>query len=185
MLTFGLKGDFDRGKQVLRETAKAIELILTKRNLTQISKLAKELKVSKDMYLIGRGFNYPTASEAALKIKEVSYIHAEGFAGGDLKHGPIALIEKDTPTFVFAASDDSEQEILSNAMEIAARGGRIIGIGPKNNKVFNDFIEVPDLPQTSALLNIVPAQVLAYYLALELHCDPDKPRNLAKSVTVK
>ena len=129
--------------------------------------------------------SYATALEAALKIKEVSYIHAEGLAGGELKHGTIALIEKGTPCLVFAPNDETHESMISNAMEIKARGGYMIGISPENSVVFDEWIEVKDIGDASLISQIIPAQLLAYYLAVKKGLDPDKPRNLAKSVTVK
>lgn len=185
LLAYGFNGELEQGRKLLKNASQLVTKILDTANFKAIKTLAKIIAKSSDLYVIGRGINYPTALEAALKIKEVSYIHAEGFAGGDLKHGPIALIDKGIPCLAFVASDESEKEILSNAMEIKARGGFIIGVGPKNNEIFDVFLPVPDSAQISPLLNIVPAQILAYYLAIERNCDPDKPRNLAKSVTVK
>ena len=127
---------------------------------------------------------YATAMEAALKIKEVSYIHAEAFAGGELKHGTIALIEEGTPCIVFV-SEENEKAILSNAMEIKSRGGYIIGVSPKNNDVFDFWIKVPEAYNETPIVQIIPIQILAYQLAILRGLDPDKPRNLAKSVTVK
>ncbi len=143
------------------------------------------LKDTKNMYLIGRGLSYPTAEEAALKIKEVSYIHAEAFSGGALKHGPIALIEQGTPVIAFAPSDETFNDMISNCMEVKARGAFVIGISPKDNEAFDFHIKVPELNGTSPIANIIPIQVLSYYLAVLNGLDPDKPRNLAKSVTVK
>ena len=122
--------------------------------------------------------------EGALKLKEISYIHAEGFSGGELKHGTIALIEEGTPCIVFS-STETEREIISNAMEIKARGGYIIGINHHNNEVFDFFIKVPDVGDLNPVTQIIPIQILSYQLALLRGADPDKPRNLAKSVTVK
>ncbi len=173
------------GYKIIKKVSKEIASSLSKESTNKIQILAKKLKNSKNLFAIGRALNYPTAMEAALKIKEVSYIHAEGFAGGELKHGTIALIEKDTPCLVFVANDATKDEILSNAEEIKARGGYIIGIAPEENIVFDYFIKVADIPEISPIVNIIPIQVLAYYLALERGLDPDKPRNLAKSVTVK
>ncbi|HIH16636.1 MAG TPA: SIS domain-containing protein, partial [Candidatus Diapherotrites archaeon] len=113
------------------------------------------------------------------------YIHAEGFAGGELKHGPIALIEKRTPCIVLAACDETQAEVLSNAMEVKSRGAYIIGLAPQDNEVFDLHLPVPDLGIASAIAELVPVQLLAYYLAVLRGNDPDKPRNLAKSVTVK
>ena len=137
------------------------------------------------MYVIGRAVNYPMALEAAIKLQEVSYIHAEGFAGGELKHGPIALISKGTPCIVLVANDETRHDILSNAMEVKARGGFIIGVSPQNEEVFDYWIKVPDAGNASPIVNIIPIQILAYQLALLRKNNPDMPRNLAKSVTVK
>lgn len=168
---------------LLKETSKEIERILTQ--IKKIKELSEILKKHENIYLIGRGLSYPSALEGALKIKEVSYSHSEGFAGGELKHGPIALISKGTPVIVFAPNDETYDAIISNAMEIKARGGYIIGISFKNSGVFDDYIEVKDLKEASVIAQIVPIQLLAYYLAVLKGLDPDKPRNLAKSVTVR
>jgi glucosamine--fructose-6-phosphate aminotransferase (isomerizing) len=137
------------------------------------------------MYIIGRGLNYPIALEAAIKLQEVSYIHAEGFAGGELKHGPIALITEGTPCITIVANDDTRADILSNAMEIKARGGYIIGVSPENSEIFDYWIRVPDAGDASPIVNIIPIQILAYHLGVVRQNNPDMPRNLAKSVTVK
>lgn len=146
--------------------------------------LALKLKNSSNLICIGRGLQYATALEAALKIKEISYIHAEAFAGGELKHGSIALIEKGTPCIVFV-SQDNEAEILSNAAEVKTRGGYIVGVSPKNNKTFDFWIDVPEQGSENPMVQILPIQILAYHIAVSKGLDPDKPRNLAKSVTVK
>ena len=135
--------------------------------------------------VIGRGPSYPLALEAALKVKEVSYIHAEGFAGGDLKHGVIALIEPGTPCLVLAPNDETYEDIMAGAMQVKARGGMLIGVSPAPHEAFDYHIPVADLGPATAILNAPPAQLLGYYLALLRGHDPDKPRNLAKSVTVK
>lgn len=153
----------------------------TTRNI--IKRIAEKLSHAEHIYLIGRGINYVTAMEAALKIKEVSYIHAEAFAGGELKHGSIALIEQGTPCIVFCS--DNNQDIINNAIELKARGAYIIGVGSERNKVFDEWIKVGDTGDTNPICQIIPMQILAYQLALIRGCDPDKPRNLAKAVTVK
>jgi glucosamine--fructose-6-phosphate aminotransferase (isomerizing) len=137
------------------------------------------------MFIIGRGLSYPTALEAALKIKEVSYVHAEGFAGGELKHGVIALVTEGTPCIVYAPNDETRADIISGAMELKSRGGFMIGIGTENDPVFDIFLDTPDVGNASPLVQALPAQMLGYHLALLRGYDPDKPRNLAKSVTVK
>jgi len=159
--------------------------MLNPRYEAHIQKLAQKLKKTEDMYVIGRGVMYPVALEIALKIKEVSYIHADGLPGGELKHGTLALIEPKTPCIVAVGENGDKESILSNAQEVKARGGYIIGIAPKNDSVFDYFIRVPDVGVSAPIVSIIPGQILAYHLAVLRGCDPDKPRNLAKSVTVK
>ena len=150
-----------------------------------VARIAERIHRAPHLFVIGRGVNYPTALEAALKIKEVSYIHAEGFAGGELKHGVIALIESGTPCLVFAPNDETRTDVLSGAMELRSRGGFIIGVGSQPDAVFDEFVPVPDAGAGQPIVNGLPAQLLGYHAALLLGYDPDKPRNLAKSVTVK
>lgn len=185
LLAYALNGNLDKIKPSLEKAAKEISLMLADENMRRFKKLARKLAKREHIYVIGRGASYPSALEAALKIKEVSYIHTEGLAGGELKHGTIALIEKGTPVLVFAPFDETYDAIISNATEIKARGGVIIGISPKHADIFNEWIELKDLGDATYLTQIIPAQLLTYYLALEKVYDPDKPRNLAKSVTVK
>lgn len=176
----------DEAKEMLHIASQNIKQLLEEHAIKSIKNLAEEIKDQQHMYILGRGLSYATALEGALKIKETSYVHAEGFAGGELKHGVIALIEKGTPCIVFAPNDDTYEEIVSNAQEVKARGGFIIGIGPKNNDVFDRFFETADCQEATLIPQVVVAQLLAYYLALAKGIpDPDKPRNLAKSVTVK
>lgn len=185
LLTFALIGKLKKGQELLLEVASEIERILQPSSIEKIKKVAKKLAAAEHIYTIGRGLSYPIALEAALKIKEVSYIHTEGLPGGELKHGPIALISKGTPCIVFAPKDETYNAIISNAMEIKARGGYIIGVSSVENPVFDDFIKVNDFKEATIMPMVVPAQLLGYLLALEKGYDPDKPRNLAKAVTVK
>jgi len=185
MLSFALIGDMSEGKRILHLIKRDIERITAKESLAKVKKLSKELSKADNIYAIGRGFNYAIALEACLKIKEVSYIHAEGFAGGDLKHGPIALIEKDVPTLVFVANDGSEREIISNSMEVRSRGAKVIGISFEDNPAFHIHLPIAKNGIYSPISAILYGQLMAYYIALEKDLDPDKPRNLAKSVTVK
>ena len=168
----------------LKEIIRNIYYLTSNSARKYTKELAQMLKYSKSLFTIGRGRDYATAMEAALKIKEVSYIHAEGFAGGEIKHGPIALIEKNSPCIVFVPNNNPE-EIISNAQELKARGGFIIGISEKNHAVFDYWIKVLGNDKYSPILKTIPCQILAYYLAVLKGHDPDKPRNLAKSVTVK
>ncbi|MBI4096267.1 MAG: glutamine--fructose-6-phosphate transaminase (isomerizing) [Candidatus Levybacteria bacterium] len=175
-----------QGKNLLLRASENVKEILKEKFEKNLKEVADQLKNKEHIYVIGRGLSYATALEATLKIKETACIHAEGFAGGELKHGVIALIEKGTPCIVFAPNDETYDDIVSNAQEIRARGGFIVGVGPKNNNVFDRFLKTSDVGDATIIPQIVISQLLAYYLALKRGIkDPDKPRNLAKSVTVK
>lgn len=146
--------------------------------------LAEQFKDATSLFVLGRGYLRALASEAALKIKEVSYIHAEGIAAGELKHGSIALIEEGTPVIVFG-NNETRDLITSNAMEVRARGAIVLGIDSERSPAYDYHIPIPELGEAGQLLQILPVQLLAYELALARGCNPDKPRNLAKSVTVR
>ncbi|MFA9289150.1 MAG: glutamine--fructose-6-phosphate transaminase (isomerizing) [Weeksellaceae bacterium] len=151
----------------------------------ELQEMAKKITASNNIFVLGRGVSYAAALESALKIKEVSYIHAEGFAAGELKHGVIALIEKGTPVIIFNPEDETYEDTLSAAHEVKARGAYVIGISSRENAVYDQFIKVENCKDATIIPNVVIAQLLGYYLAIERGLDPDKPRNLAKSVTVK
>lgn len=185
LLAYAMVDNIDEAEQLLKKAAEEVKRLLSDDVLPHIKEIATLLSQSEHIYTIGRGVSYPTALEAALKIKEVSYVHTEGLAGGELKHGTIALITKGTPCLVFAPNDETFEAMVSNAAEIKARGGYLIGIGPKNTPLFDHWIEVKDVGDAQIIAQIIPAQLIAYYMALYKKCDPDKPRNLAKSVTVK
>lgn len=184
LLAYELSGKLEEGVAKLKELIRYIYYLTSEKVHKSILKIAENLRYTEHLYLIGRDSQYPTALEAALKIKEVSYIHAEAFAGGELKHGVIALIEHGTPCIVFT-SEKNEKEIISNAMELKARGAYIIGVGPNNNEAFDAWIKVREAEEANSICQIIPMQILGYQLAILRGCDPDKPRNLAKSVTVK
>lgn len=185
LIAYAMIGKLPKGRTRLLETAAAINDMLNPRYTQFIEVIAERIQESSDLYIIGKGWNYPMALESAIKIQEVSYVHAEGFAGGELKHGPIALIEKGTPCIALVGNDEVRTDIISNAIELKARGGFIIGISPERHEVFDEWIKVPDVDTAQAIVNIIPVQVLAYFLAVKRGKDPDMPRNLAKSVTVK
>lgn len=186
LLAYTLLGKYEEGRALLISTADIVSRLLSNKKFHENLKvIADRIYQMQDIYIIGRGISFPIALEAAHKIKEASYIHAEGFAGGEPKHCEISLISSGTPCIVFVPNDETKTAILSNAMEFKARGGMIIGISPKRELVFDEWIEVPDVGITSAIVQVIPVQLLAYYLALRRGNDPDKPRNLAKSVTVK
>ena len=143
------------------------------------------------MLFLGRGTGYPLALEGALKLKELSYIHAEGYAAGELKHGPIALIDEEMPVVVIAPRDAVFEKTVSNMQEVAARGGQIILIGAREaaeeaSVAIEHFLAMPDMgPNFAPIVYAVPLQMLAYHTAVLMGKDADQPRNLAKSVTVE
>jgi glutamine---fructose-6-phosphate transaminase (isomerizing) len=152
-----------------------------------IEQIVDEIKDAKDIYVLGRSIHYPIALEGALKIKELSYVHAEGIPAGELKHGPLALIDKNSCILVLNPNDSTFEDVKANAHEIKARGASLIGVGslPSDN-VYDQFISIPEVDEVLyPLLEVIPFQMIAYYLALEKNANPDYPRNLAKSVTVK
>ena len=174
--------------QALAEVPRHIATLL--RDEAAYEKLAHELSKARDVLYLGRGINYPIALEGALKLKEISYIHAEGYAAGELKHGPIALIDENVPVIVVAPQDDLFDKTVSNMQEVAARGGKIVLVSNATAERAGCEIEahlpVPTAhPFTNPLLYAVPVQLLAYHTAVFMGTDVDQPRNLAKSVTVE
>ncbi|MGQ0486668.1 MAG: SIS domain-containing protein, partial [Hyphomicrobiales bacterium] len=151
----------------------------------------REIAHARDVLYLGRGINYPIALEGALKLKEISYIHAEGYAAGELKHGPIALIDENVPVIVIAPRDELYEKTVSNMEEVAARGGKIVlmtddrGLGPAAREAFRRIAVPRAHAFISPLLYAVPVQLLAYHAAVAIGTDVDQPRNLAKSVTVE
>lgn len=181
LLAYAEVGKTNVAREILRSTASSINDFLNERYESLIKEVAKTIVDNENLFIIGRGDLYPMALEAAIKIQEVSYIHAQGFPAGELKHGPIALIEEGTPCLVLG----DDLETLSNAVELKSRGARIIGISPHRADVFDEWIKVPDCDGAKSIVTIIPVQILAYHLAILRNLDPDMPRNLAKSVTVK
>ncbi len=153
---------------------------------SKIKHIAKELRDITDIYILGRAVHYPIAAESALKLKELSYIHAEGIPGGELKHGPLALMDSNVYVIIINPGDHTYSDTLTSAREIKARGAKIIGISNKPSDVYDHWIEIPTVDEVFyPLIEIIPIQLLSYYSAIEKNTDPDYPRNLAKSVTVK
>jgi glutamine---fructose-6-phosphate transaminase (isomerizing) len=155
-----------------------------------IAQLAKELAVARDFLYLGRGLQYPIALEGALKLKEISYIHAEGYAGGEMKHGPIALITEQFPVVALAPGDSHFDRMMSNMEQVRARDGMVIAVTDTNEKILagkaDHVIVVPPTSDLlSPILTVIPMQFLAYHIAVRRGCDVDQPRNLAKSVTVE
>ena len=156
----------------------------------QIAAMARDLVGARDFLYLGRGVQFPIALEGALKLKELSYIHAEGYAGGEMKHGPIALIADRLPVVALAPRDGCYERMLGNIEEVRARDGQVIAVVHAGDRAVaskaQHVIEVPACADLLApLITVIPLQLLAYHIAVRLGCDVDQPRNLAKSVTVE
>ena len=172
----------------LKELPKQVQSILD--NKDRITEIAELYKDSDNCLYLGRGYNYPVALEGALKLKEISYIHAEGYPAAEMKHGPIALIDKNMPVVVVATTDKVYSKILSSIEEVRARGGKVIAIASEQNSEIAELVDhVLYIPETIdalvPILAVIPLQLLAYHMAVMRGCNVDKPRNLAKSVTVE
>lgn len=183
----GIKVDKKIIRDITRVPSKIEEAL---KQADYIKKIAKQFKDTKNFLYLGRGLNFPVALEGALKLKEISYIHAEGYPAAEIKHGPIALIDEDMPVVFIASKNNLSQKIISNMQEVKARGGRIIAIVSSDDKEVDKLadyiIKVPDISdELSPVINVIPLQLLAYYIADMKGLDVDKPRNLAKSVTVE
>jgi len=179
------------GKRIVEELAAIPDLVKKTLELApQIKELAEQYKGYENMIFMGRKYNFPTAMEGALKMKELSYIHAEGIAAGELKHGPIALIQDQFPVVAICPSDSVYEKNISNIMELKARQARILAVATEGNEeianIADDVIYIPKtLEMLTPIISVVPLQLFAYYVAVARGCDVDKPRNLAKSVTVE
>ncbi|MCA9381938.1 glutamine--fructose-6-phosphate transaminase (isomerizing), partial [Candidatus Dojkabacteria bacterium] len=179
-------GKHKQAKKDLKGLSSDLEKFFNKKQLTQIRNLAKTLAKKEHLYLLGRGQNFEPAIVGALNIKEASYLHAEGFSAGELKHGVIALISKGTYVIAFVSNDEEKGEMLNAIAEVKARGAKVIGIAEENNNLFDEFVKMPSKNNPAgAITNIIPCQLFGYYIAVARGHNPDKPRNLAKSVTVK
>jgi glucosamine--fructose-6-phosphate aminotransferase (isomerizing) len=156
----------------------------------QVETISEEFKHARNFLYLGRGYNFPVALEGALKLKEISYIHAEGYPAAEMKHGPIALIDEEMPVVVIATKDSSYEKIVSNVQEVKARKGKVIAIVSKGDELIPkmaDFsIEVPETHEAlMPMVSVIPLQLLSYHIAVMRGCNVDQPRNLAKSVTVE
>ncbi|MFC1998079.1 glutamine--fructose-6-phosphate transaminase (isomerizing) [Chloroflexota bacterium] len=185
LLAFAMMNKLDQGVKKLKGLSVGVNGSFTE-NSQKLIVLADKLHEQGNFYYIARGINFAMASEGALKLKELSYIHAEGMPAGELKHGTIALIEEGTPVVAVCPNDETYYETVSNAIETKARGAFIIGVSDKDNEIYDAWVKVPEVEDIFYPLSVVlPLQLLAYYLAVRRGKDPDRPRNLAKSVTVK
>ncbi len=174
----------ERARIRLDDISNAVAAVL--KDTSMIQQIAKKLRDTSDIYVLGRGVHYPIAIESALKLKELTYIHAEGIPGGELKHGPLALMDSNVFVVIINPNDSTYPDTLTSAREIKARGAKIIGVSDINNDIYDYWMQIPNVDELSyPIIEIVPIQLLSYYAAVERNIDPDYPRNLAKSVTVK
>ncbi len=179
-------GKENEGRKNLTLLSGEIEKYLnTKSNHETLKKLAKRLIRAKDIFLLGKYQNFNIIKEGMIKIIEGSYIHAHGIPAGDLKHYAITLMEKEVPVIVAVSEDVAKDDVLNAVNQVKARGAWVIGVAPKSHPSFDVHLPASDTGETSAIMNIIPLQLLAYYMAVELGHNVDKPRNIAKSVTVK
>jgi glucosamine--fructose-6-phosphate aminotransferase (isomerizing) len=180
-----------QGREVVRALARLPELVAqVLAKAPQVEQLAERLQRATNVLYLGRGYNFPVALEGALKLKEISYIHAEGYPAAEMKHGPIALIDDLMPVVFIAPKDAVHQKVVSNVEEVKARGGRVIAIVTEGDTALatlaDQRIEIPEtLDLLTPALSVLPLQLLAYYIAVRRGCNVDQPRNLAKSVTVE
>jgi len=182
------ENDYKKLVQELTDVPDKIGTIL--KSESEIEKIAQTYQHASNALYLGRGYLFPVALEGALKLKEISYIHAEGYPAAEMKHGPIALIDENMPVFVIATKDKSYEKIVSNIQEVKARNGKVIAIVTKGDSVIKNMadhvIEVPDCHEALApLLTVIPLQFISYHIAVLRGCNVDQPRNLAKSVTVE
>jgi glucosamine--fructose-6-phosphate aminotransferase (isomerizing) len=181
----------EQGKEIAQELVKLPEKVREILKLNDfIEEIAERLKEHRNFLYLGRGYNYPVALEGALKLKEISYIHAEGYPAAEMKHGPIALIDENMPVVFIAPKDSIYEKVLSNIEEVKARRGKVISIiTERDDKILRVSDFVIQIPQTiemlMPILTVIPLQLLAYHIAVKRGCDVDQPRNLAKSVTVE
>jgi len=168
----------------LEEASKQVSILLA--DQPHIALLAEKLSNISDIYILGMGVHGPIAAEASLKVKELAYVHAEALPGGELKHGPLALLDSHAHVLLLNPSDSTYSNVIASAHEVKARGAKIIGISDKPSELYDYWVKIPSVaPELFPLLEIIPIQLLSYYLALKKNVNPDYPRNLAKSVTVK
>lgn len=178
-------GQGKAARQAVLALADRLSGYFTSATFGKIRALAQRLKDQDHWFILGKGQHYYIALEAALKIKEIAYKQVEGLAAGELKHGVIALVEPGTPVFVMVGKDQAQADMLAAAAEVKSRGALVIGVSSRPNGLFSEWFRVSDAASATSIGAIIPFQLLAYFLGVELGCDPDKPRNLAKSVTVK
>jgi glutamine---fructose-6-phosphate transaminase (isomerizing) len=182
---------FEAGKRIIEELRRLPDIMRQTLEVNgEVRRIAAKYSHATNLLYLGRQYNFPTALEGALKLKEISYIHAEGYPAAEMKHGPIALVDRETPSVFIMPQGFVYDKVMSNLEEIKARGGPVIAIAAEGDRLVSrladDVIYVPVVEEfLSPIINIIPLQLLAYHIAVLRGCDVDKPRNLAKSVTVE
>jgi len=185
LLAMSLINKYKEAKYIISILSKKLDKYFSDELYEQIKKLVRKIKNQEHFFVLGKGQNYYISLEGALKVKEITYKHFEGFAAGELKHGVIALIDKSTPVFAIVSDDENKKDMLSAVAQVKARGAFTIGIGKEKDVLFDEFISTLDGGLADSIINVIPFQLISYFLGVELGNNPDRPRNLAKSVTVK
>lgn len=188
ILAKNVAGKLSEAKRNIDELSNQLSKYFSTKTFKAVQALVTQIKTQEHLFVLGKGENAYTALEGALKIKEISYKHIEGFMAGELKHGVIALISKGTPVFGIISNDSDSKDLVSGMEQVKARGAITIGIGDKrfkDLKVFDYFLDIPQVKEITNISNVIPFQLISYFLSKELGNNIDKPRNLAKSVTVK
>ena len=186
LLSKAVQNKYEEGQKNLKLLAKTADDFLKDRQMhSSLKKLAKHLAVKKHIFLLSKYQNLQIIKEGMVKIIETSYLHAHAIPAGDLKHYAITIMEKGVPVVFVISNDKVKKDVINALFEVKTRGAEVIAIAFEKNENYDHYIEVPDTGETSAIMNIVPLQLLSYYLGLELGNNLDKPRNIAKSVTVK
>lgn len=186
LISKAVEGKFEKGKKQIKDLADKIEKYLSnKEQRKEIQRLAKNLSHNTDIFLLGKQQNFHIMREGMVKIIEAAYIHGHALPSGDLKHYVITLMQKGIPVIVALSNDKAHNDVLSAISQVRARGAVVYGISPKKDPGFSYFLQVPDAGETISIMNLIPLQLLAYYMAVGLGNNVDRPRNIAKSVTVK
>ena len=182
MLSYALSEDFGSGETMLRNISSSVNNLIRSSSRLRVQKLCKELKDHKKFFVIGRNVDVVSALETALKLQEGAHVMAEGFSGSDFEHGPISMIEENSPLISFMSNDGAEKETLGNIIDVEQFGAQIIGIGPKPFNIYNRFFIVEDFGLFSPIISVVYGQLLAYFLAEAKGLNLDQPQNLTKII---
>jgi glucosamine--fructose-6-phosphate aminotransferase (isomerizing) len=184
-VAMSVAGKYKKAKDSVISLSNTLKGFFTDELFDRVKSIVERMTKLEHFFVLGKGQNANISYEGALKIKEISYKHFEGFTSGELKHGVIALIEKGTPVISIVSNDENKDDVYSATAEVKSRGAWTIGVTKEANSLFDDVIIVPDAGLADPIINVIPFQLMSYFLGVRLGNSPDKPRNLAKSVTVK